>query len=138
MLTILETVLYAADLDAARAFYSDVMDLTLYSEVKGRHIFFKLDRQMLLLFNPDATDRPPPPGALTVPPHGAHGPGHVCFAASAGEIDTWKVKLEAKGIAIESDFVWPNRDTAKQGRSIYFRDPAGNSVEIAEPRIWGL
>ncbi|MGN6582964.1 MAG: glyoxalase/bleomycin resistance/extradiol dioxygenase family protein, partial [Rhizobiaceae bacterium] len=24
------------------------------------------------------------------------------------------------------------------GRSIYFRDPAGNSIEFAEPRIWGL
>ena len=23
-------------------------------------------------------------------------------------------------------------------RSIYFRDPAGNSVEIAEARIWGF
>jgi hypothetical protein len=36
-------------------------------------------------------------------------------------------------VAIEADFEWP-----KGGRSIYFRDPAGNSVEFAEPRIWGL
>ena len=37
------------------------------------------------------------------------------------------------GIAIEADFEWPGG-----GRSIYFRDPAGNCLEFAEPRIWGL
>ena len=30
-----------------------------------------------------------------------------------------------------ADFQWPNG-----ARSIYFRDPAGNSIEIAEPRLW--
>lgn len=138
MTAILETVLYATDLDAARAFYCDVMNFTPYSEVKGRHIFFKLDRQMLLIFNPEVTERPSAPGALPVPPHGGRGPGHVCFAATAREIDSWMANLTSNGVAIESDFVWPNRDAAKQGRSIYFRDPAGNSIEIAEPRIWGL
>lgn len=136
--SILETVLYATDLDAARTFYRDVMGLTFYSEVANRHVFFKLDRGMLLIFNPAATAIPPRPGALPVPPHGAQGPGHVCFAASSAELDSWKTHLAAHGIPIESEFVWPNRDVAKQGRSIYFRDPAGNSIEIAEARIWGL
>jgi catechol 2,3-dioxygenase-like lactoylglutathione lyase family enzyme len=135
---ILETVLYATDLAAARAFYENVMGLAFYSEVPGRHVFFKLERGMLLIFNPDATEVPPKPGALPVPPHGARGPGHVCFGGTAEQIDGWKGHLAAHGIAIESDFTWPNRDAAKQGRSIYFRDPAGNSVEIAEARIWGL
>ena len=36
-------------------------------------------------------------------------------------------------VEIEAEFEWP-----QGGRSIYFRDPAGNSVEFAEPRIWGL
>ena len=68
-----------------------------------------------------------------MPSHGAEGDGHVCFAASAEGIEEWKTRLEARGVAIESDFDWP-----QGGRSIYFRDPAGNSVEFAEPRIWGL
>lgn len=135
---VLESVLYAVDLDAAREFYADVLGLELYSEVKGRHVFFRLGRQMLLIFDPDATEVPPRPGALPVPPHGARGPGHICFAATADEIDAWRAHLEAQRVAIESDFTWPHRDAAKQGRSIYFRDPAGNSVEIAEARIWGL
>ena len=89
---------------------------------------------MLLLFNAEATGMPPAPDArLPVPPHGARGQGHLCFAATADEIERWKAALEAKGVAIEADFEWPNG-----GRSIYFRDPSGNSLEFAEPRIWGL
>ncbi len=136
--SILETVLYATDLDTTKSFYTNVIGLDFYSEVKGRHVFFKFDHGMLLIFNPDATEVPPKAGALPVPPHGARGPGHVCFTASADEIDAWRAHLTALGIAIESEFAWPNRDPAKQGRSIYLRDPAGNSVEFAEPRIWGI
>ncbi len=42
-------------------------------------------------------------------------------------------KLKAAGIEIESEVHWPNG-----GRSIYFRDPAGNSLECAEAKIWGI
>jgi catechol 2,3-dioxygenase-like lactoylglutathione lyase family enzyme len=131
---VLETVLYAPDLDAAEAFYRDLLGLDLYAKSAGRQIFFRLPEQMLLIFNPDATIVPPGRGAaLPVPPHGARGPGHVCFGASAEEIEAWRARLEAAGIAIEADFEWPGG-----GRSIYFRDPAGNCLEFAEPRIWGL
>jgi catechol 2,3-dioxygenase-like lactoylglutathione lyase family enzyme len=43
------------------------------------------------------------------------------------------VRVEDQGIEIEADFEWP-----AGGRSIYFRDPAGNCLEFAEPRIWGF
>lgn len=131
---ILETVLYAADLAAAEDFYSRVLGFTLHSKVAGRHLFFRCGAQMLLLFNPAETVKGPPAGAFPVPPHGVRGEGHVCFRAGAGDIDRWRAHLEAAGIGIESDFVWP----ASGGRSIYFRDPSGNSLEFAEPRIWGL
>jgi catechol 2,3-dioxygenase-like lactoylglutathione lyase family enzyme len=89
---------------------------------------------VLLIFNAEATKVPPAPDArLKVPPHGAVGDGHLCFAASADEIVRWKAHLEAKKIAIESEFEWP-----QGGRSIYIRDPSGNSIEFAEPRIWGI
>ncbi|MEM8762077.1 MAG: VOC family protein, partial [Pseudomonadota bacterium] len=99
----------------------------------GRHIFFRIDGGVLLLFRPSESRVPPPGDALPVPPHGAEGPGHVCFAASAVEIDGWTERLAAAGVAVESRVTWP-----QGGRSIYFRDPAGNSLEFAEPRIWGL
>lgn len=131
---ILESALYADDLEEAARFYADVMGLEEIVHVEGRHIFFRVGKGVLLIFRPAATRKPPDPDArLPVPPHGAEGPGHLCFAASAEEIDAWAEKLSARGIEIEADFEWP-----QGGRSIYFRDPAGNSLEFAEPRIWGL
>ena len=135
---ILETILYAPDLEAAQAFWREIMGLEPYSAVPGRHVFYRLETQMLLIFNPDATEVPPRPGGLPVPPHGGRGPGHICFRANGAELDHWRTHLEAKGVAIESDFSWPSKTPEMRGRSIYFRDPAGNSIEIAEARIWGL
>lgn len=131
---ILETVLYAADLDATETFYRDVLGLEPFSRQEGRQLFYRCGDQVLLIFNPEATEKPPAPSALPVPPHGMHGHGHVCFKASDRELNQWRERLEAKGVAIEADFVWP----ASGGRSIYFRDPAGNCLEFAEPKIWGL
>ncbi|MFO1143760.1 MAG: glyoxalase/bleomycin resistance/extradiol dioxygenase family protein, partial [Amaricoccus sp.] len=51
----------------------------------------------------------------------------------AAELDQWRARLERAGVAVEADFRWPNGS-----RSIYVRDPAGNSVEFAEPALWGL
>ena len=129
---ILETALYAEDLARTAAFYEEVLGLERFAEVEGRHVFFRLDGSVLLLFKPSATAAPPPPGALPVPPHGAIGPGHACFAAPGG-VREWRERLVEAGVEIESEFEWP-----QGGRSIYFRDPAGNSLEFAEPRIWGL
>ncbi len=131
---ILETVMYAGDLEAIERFYADVLEMTPFSKLVGRQLFYRCGDQVLLIFNPDATMKPPAAGALPVPPHGAKGDGHICFKASARELDLWRKRLEAKGVAIEADFIWP----ASGGRSIYFRDPAGNCLEFAEPSIWGL
>jgi catechol 2,3-dioxygenase-like lactoylglutathione lyase family enzyme len=131
---ILETVLYAPDLDAAEVFYSDVLGLQPLSKQAGRQLFYRCGDQVLLIFNPSETVKPQPANAkLPVPPHGASGPGHVCFRATPDEIDAWRRHLQARGVAIEVDFIWPSG-----GRSIYFRDPAGNCLEFAEPKIWGL
>ncbi|WP_088346056.1 MULTISPECIES: VOC family protein [Rhodomicrobium] len=130
---ILETILYAGDLDAAERFYGDVLGLERIARAGSRHVFFRCGGQVLLIFNPAETSLAPPPGALPVPPHGATGPGHLCFRASGAEIERWRERLGAAGVAIEADFEWP-----QGGRSIYFRDPAGNALEFAEPRIWGL
>jgi catechol 2,3-dioxygenase-like lactoylglutathione lyase family enzyme len=130
---ILETVLYAKDLDAAETFYRDALGFEPFARVAGRHLFYRCGDQVLLIFNPNATSQLPPADALPVPPHGMEGEGHVCFRATAEELVTWRQELESKGVAIEADFEWPNG-----GRSIYFRDPAGNCLEFAEPRIWGL
>jgi len=130
---ILETVLYAPDLEAVEHFYRTVLGMEPFSKQAGRQLFYRCGNQVLLIFDPDTTRLPPKPGMLPVPPHGAIGEGHVCFRASAPQIEAWRHRLVQHGVEIESDFVWPSG-----GRSIYFRDPAGNCLEFAEPRIWGL
>ena len=130
---ILETALYTDDLDAAEAFYSGVLGLEKITRAGNRHVFYRCGPGVLLIFNPDETEIPSTGGPLSVPPHGARGPGHLCFRAEAVELDEWRSRLEAGGVAIESDMEWP-----QGGRSIYFRDPSGNSLEFTEARIWGI
>ncbi len=94
---ILETVLYAKNLAATETFYRDVLGLEPFVSVAGRHLFYRCGNQVLLIFNPEATKVPPPPDALPVPPHGAEGPGHVCFRASAAEIDALGIAPAGEG-----------------------------------------
>jgi catechol 2,3-dioxygenase-like lactoylglutathione lyase family enzyme len=129
---VLESSLYADDLEAAERFYGDVLGLERVTAVEGRHVFFRCGRAMVLIFNPEATRQPPLNPDFPVPPHGASGHGHLCFSVPGEEIDGWAERLSAAGIEIEADFKWPNG-----ARSIYFRDPAGNSLECAEPKLWG-
>ncbi len=127
----LEVALYAADLTATAAFYERVLGLERGPEVPGRHVFFRLGVGMLLLFNPEASAQPSGNPDLPVPPHGAVGPGHLCLAADRVHIAAWAARLRAAGVEIEAEFDWPNG-----ARSLYFRDPAGNSIEFAEPGLW--
>jgi catechol 2,3-dioxygenase-like lactoylglutathione lyase family enzyme len=129
---ILETAIYARDLAAAKAFYGGMLGLPVIAEVEGRHVFFRVGTGVLLIFDPAATAVPSTNPALPVPVHGARGAGHVCFAASREEIALWRERLARAGVEIEAEFDWPNG-----ARSIYVRDPAGNSIEFAEPRLWG-
>ena len=64
---ILETALYAADLDAAERFYGGVLGLPPVTRAGNRHAFFRLADTMLLVFNPAETVRPPSDAALPVP-----------------------------------------------------------------------
>ena len=131
---ILESALYVDDLEAAERFYRELLGLAVIAKVPGRHVFFRCGDGVLLLFVAAATRVPPAAGArFPVPPHGTTGPGHLCFAATSAEIDAWRDRLAASAVAIEAEIEWPNG-----GRSIYFRDPSGNSLEFAEPRIWGI
>ena len=126
---VLETCLYVNDLEQAEPFYRDVLGLEFHSRQPGRHVFFRCGTSMLLLFNPDESGH----ANSHLPQHGAHGPGHVAFAVLASELDAWQARLEQLGVAIEKRLDWP-----QGGGSIYFRDPAGNSLELATAAVWGL
>jgi catechol 2,3-dioxygenase-like lactoylglutathione lyase family enzyme len=126
---ILETCLYVDDLARAERFYQEVLGLELESGQDGRHVFFHCGQQMLLLFNPLVSREP----SDQFPQHGAFGAAHVAFSAREADLPKWTEWLEQHGVAIEKVIDWPGG-----GRSLYFRDPAGNSLELATPRIWGL
>ena len=126
---ILETCLYVDDLEAAEAFYRDILGLQTFSRVEGRHVFFRCGEGVFLLFNPKKTAET----EGDVPTHGAHGPGHVSFAMPKEDILAWRTHLQQHGVEIETEITWPSG-----GYSLYFRDPAGNSVELATPLTWRL
>jgi catechol 2,3-dioxygenase-like lactoylglutathione lyase family enzyme len=131
---ILETVLYADDLEAAESFYTDVFGLKVFLREDGRHVFFKIGESMLLVFNPRSTASVPTyVKGQPVPVHGARGVGHMAFRAPLDAIDAWKRRFAEKGVVVESEVHWP-----QGGRSLYVSDPAGNCVEIASPDIWGF
>jgi catechol 2,3-dioxygenase-like lactoylglutathione lyase family enzyme len=125
---VLETILYVGDLEAAERFYGGVLGLELDSRQPGLFVFFRCGEGMLLLFEPEAAGT-----GRNVPAHGAHGPGHACFAVPEAELEGWMARLREAGVAIEQEVTWP-----RGGRSFYFRDPAGNRLELATPRIWGF
>lgn len=128
---VLEAALYARDLEAAQSFYAGLMSMEIVLRVPPRHIFFRAGSTVLLVFNPEQTAKPASNARMPVPSHGATGPGHVCFSATRDEIARWRDTFAGAGIAIDAEFDWPNG-----ARSLYVRDPAGNSVEFAEPKLW--
>jgi catechol 2,3-dioxygenase-like lactoylglutathione lyase family enzyme len=124
---IFETVLYGGDLPAMERFYCGVLGLEVITRSE-LVISFRCDRSVLLIFNPALSS----PAGRDVPSHGNAGPGHLAFRASAEELEHWRERLTAAGVGIEAEVTWE-----QGGRSIYFRDPAGNSVEFAPTTLWG-
>ncbi len=125
-LPIFETVLYADDLNLAEQFYRELFN---FEVVHRSELFvaFRCGGGVLLIFDPkksSATGR-------SVPCHGAMGPGHLAFGVCADEISMWRDRLAENGVVIESEV---KLDSG--GLSIYFRDPAGNSIELAPPTLW--
>lgn len=126
---ILESCLYVDHLPTAKQFYEEVLGLELVDQQEGRHLFWKCGRRMLLLFLAEASNRED----SDMPRHGASGAGHAAFAVPDHDIPAWKTHLTMCGVPIEQELAWP-----QGGHSLYFRDPAGNSLELASPKIWGI
>lgn len=129
ILSVHETVLYGDDVPALASFYERVVGLRVVSVADETSAGLRLPSgdAVLLLFSPAHAEKT----GRGVPTHGARGPGHVALRVAPGGIDAWRTRLLELGVAIEMERGW-NRG----GRSIYVRDPAGNSVEFVEGEIW--
>ena len=126
---ILETVLYAEDLLAAREFYVDRLGLESISFDPERNLFLRCADGVLILFKASKTVIPD----AAVPPHGTVGIGHMAFGVTREELEAWRGKLAAKEIPILQGMTWGNG-----ANSIYFCDPAGNVLEFATVDLWGF
>ena len=118
---VIETAIYVDDLAAAEDFYGGILGLPVIGKEPGRHVFFQVgNSSVLLVFLPQTTLR-----GDVLPSHGARGPGHFALGIELPSLDAWRRHLNAHGVSIEREVEWPNG-----GKSIYFRDPAGNSAEL--------
>lgn len=127
ILGVYETVLYAPDPPTAAAFYRDALGLEQLEEPDDLSAVFRLPAgHVLLIFNPRMSSQP----GRRVPSHGSAGPGHIAFALETGGYEGAIVALRDAGVEIEREVDW------ERGRSVYFRDPAGNSVELVDGDIW--
>ena len=129
---ILETSLYVDDLTGAVTFYHGLFGFPVFFHDARMAALEVPGSQVLLLFQRGATTAPAPgPGGGLIPAHDGAGHLHLCFAIPFGELTAWEAHLAARGIAVESRLTW-----ARGGTSLYFRDPEGNSIEVATPGLW--
>ena len=124
---VLETGIYARDLDAAEHFYGTVLGLEVLLREEGRHVFFRCGTGAVLVFNPDETQE-----GGSLPAHGPQGDGHVAVAVETERLAEWRRHLKRHDIVVEHDEDWGDGK-----RSLYVRDPAGNSIEFASADLWG-
>ena len=129
---VIETALYTDDLDAMQDFYHNKLGLNLISGTKGRSLFFKIGRTMLIIFDRSYTvGQSNTVNGNIIPPHATAGHGHIAFEALQGEYEQRKQEIIDHGIEIESEISWPSGKL-----SFYFRDPSQHSIEIVEHGFW--
>jgi catechol 2,3-dioxygenase-like lactoylglutathione lyase family enzyme len=119
-------VLTVADIEATLAFYERALGLEreIFRGPDGqRRYALKLGSQKINLQDRDTST----PTKAAKP---AQGSGDFCLIASVplADVLAW---LRVQGIPVETGPV-PRRGALGDLRSIYFRDPDGNLVEVAE------
>jgi lactoylglutathione lyase len=113
------TVLFARDMDAMREFYGGVMGFEVNRELQRGWIEYRVGSCLLVLTEHGVMfdDPKTPKGALSA---------MVAFRVTREQVDQCAEVLESKGVKLVSgptDQPWAHR-------TIFFRDPDGNILEI--------
>ena len=128
---ILEAVIYVRDLKATQNFYGRILGLAVLSS-SPRLVAFDAGRSSVLLaFKAGARREDMVDDDGFVPGHDGHGRLHFALSIAASDLDEWRNRLTAGGIAIASDY-----RRARGPVSLYFHDPDGHVVELATPGVW--
>ena len=128
---ILETAIYVDDLSRSIRFYQDVLQLRVLVRDDRFCAFDFSGRSVLLLFRRGASANAIELPCGVIPAHGGSGELHIAFAVAVTELPIWVAHLESHGVGIESSVDWP-----LGGKSVYFRDPDKNLLELATPGVW--
>jgi catechol 2,3-dioxygenase-like lactoylglutathione lyase family enzyme len=125
---VLETALYhdRAERGEIERFYGDVLGLPAVAAWQDG-VAYRVGAGVLLLFDRDRLAGRSGP----IADHGTAGPGHACLRAAGGAYERWRERLADAGVEIVHDATWGDA-----GCSFYFKDPAGNLLEIADADIW--
>ncbi|MFQ5398099.1 MAG: VOC family protein [Anaerolineae bacterium] len=129
ILNVAEAVLYVQDMEKARRFYEKVLGLPVTYAFSDSCFLQTGPDSTLILFEIETLEQ----RESVIPAHGARGRGHVALAIPTEELDAWRQQLLAHNVEIEHEQVWPLGT-----RSIYFRDPDENSVELIDGRHYSL
>lgn len=113
------TVIFVRDMAAMRRFYEDVLALSLLRELSPGWIEYGLGSNTLALARPSRTaaDAPTPSGSASL---------QLAFKVSTTDVDACADELVRRGVALLS----PPTNQSFGHRTLFFRDPDGNLLEI--------
>ena len=128
---LLETSVYAEDVETTAAFYRDLFGFRTLVDTSRLVAFEVADRQVLLVFQRGATEADVAEARGTIPGHDGRGRLHLALSIVAADLEAWRTRLAGRAIPIVGEYRWP-----RGGTSLYFRDPDGALVELATPGLW--
>lgn len=113
------TVIFARQFAEMREFYESTMGFALHRELSPRWVEFRVGSNILALAEPSPPlhDPLPPAGTMSL---------QLAFRVAPQEVDSCAVTLAERGVAIVS----PPTDRPFGHRTLFFRDPDGNLLEI--------
>lgn len=113
------TVIFVRDMAAMRRFYEDILGFPLIRELSPRWVEYRVGANTLALAIPTRTaaDAPIPDGSAAL---------QLAFKASVADVDRCADELVQQGVALLS----PPTDQAFGHRTLFFRDPDGNLLEV--------
>ena len=113
------TVIFVRDLAAMRRFYEDVLRFPLARELSAGWIEYRVGGNTLALARPSRTaaDAPTPAGSASL---------QLAVRVLPTEVDQCADELLRHGVALLS----PPTDQSFGHRTLFFRDPDGNLLEV--------